>query len=97
MTYDPEARENLAYATCANERHAITVATWNDGPDLLYRMMIDDLEVQAGRIPSPAIVHQAPHPIGGRYTGCCGIPPDQLRRHFRLVDDPTLVTCRGRA
>jgi hypothetical protein len=96
VSYDPEARENLAYATCANDRHAITVATWNDGPDLLYRMMVDDLEVQVGRIAAVPIVHQAP-PEWGTITGCCGVRPEQLRRHFRLVEDPTLVTCRGQA
>jgi hypothetical protein len=45
---------DLHYATVANPRHAITVATWKEGDDLKYRMRMDGRVLDEGSLgPAP--------------------------------------------
>ena len=41
---------NLHYATTANERHAATVATWQDGDEWRYRMRLDGRVLDEGSL-----------------------------------------------
>lgn len=43
-------RRNLAYSTVCSDRHTITVATWDDPDGLGYRIMLDSVELDAGRV-----------------------------------------------